>query len=178
MNEGSSTQVLVWDRFVRVFHWALVACMVGAYATATTGPRRWHEWLGYTAFALVAARLVWGVVGSKHARFANFVPTPARLWRYLASMLKRQEPRYLGHNPAMAVMALLFLALVSAIGVTGWMLTLDAYWGSEAVENVHVLLVDVTLVAVAVHVSAAVYVSLRHRENLIRSMFTGHKRAD
>jgi cytochrome b len=172
---NTTPKVRVWDLFVRVFHWSLVACFAGAYL-ATEGPRWLHEWLGYVALALVAARLVWGFVGSPHARFSDFVPTPSGLWRYVRSMLKGQEPRHLGHNPAAAVMILFLLFMVCAIGVSGWMMSLDAFWGNEWLEETHELLVHITIAAVAVHVLAAIYESWRHRENLVRAMVTGLKR--
>ena len=123
----------VWDRFVRVFHWALVASFLGAYlSTESIG---WvHKGCGYATLALVAARVVWGFVGSEHARFANFVPDPQGLWHYAQALLRQSEPRHLGHNPAGSVMIVFLLLAVAAIGVSGWMLTLDAFWGNETVE--------------------------------------------
>jgi cytochrome b len=124
-----------------------------------------------------AARVIWGFVGSHHARFASFVPGPKKLWRYLGAVLAQREPRHLGHNPAGAMMILALLLLVAGIGVSGWMLTLDAFWGNGSVETLHTLLVDATVLAVLVHVGANVYGSWRHRENLILSMVTGRKPA-
>lgn len=172
---NAEPSVTVWDRFVRVFHWTLVACFFGAYLS--TEHIGWvHKGCGYATLALVAARGVWGLVGSEHARFANFVPTPARLLRYLGALLKRREPRHLGHNPAGSVMILFLLAMVTTIGISGWMMTLDAFWGNDTVETTHVMSVDLTLAAIAIHVLANVYGSVRHRENLIMSMVTGRKR--
>jgi cytochrome b len=164
----------VWDRFVRVFHWSLVLAFFAAWAS--TESIGWvHKGAGYLTLALVAARVVWGFVGSRHARFADFVPGPRKLAAYLGALLRLKEPRHLGHNPAGALMILSLLALVAGIGTTGFMLTLDAYWGNETVETLHVWLVDITLLAVGVHVAANIYGSLRHRENLVLSMITGDK---
>lgn len=169
-------QVRVWDRFVRLFHWVLVISFFGAYfSTESIG---WvHKSFGYATVALVAARVVWGFIGSQHARFSNFVPSPNALYQYAAALLRQQEPRHLGHNPAGSLMILFLLGMVTVIGVTGWMLTLDAFWGNGTVENLHVISVDATLVAIAIHVGANLYASVRHRENLIASMVTGNKRA-
>lgn len=167
-------QVRVWDRFVRCFHWGLVA----SFATAWwfTEHIGWlHKGAGYLALALVAARVVWGVVGSHHARFASFVPGPRRLAAYLAALARGREPRHLGHNPAGAVMILFLLAAVAGIGVSGWMLTLDAFWGNETVETVHTGLVDLSLWAVGLHVLANIVGGLRHHENLVLAMVTGCK---
>jgi hypothetical protein len=105
------------------------------------------------------------------------VPGPRKLLAYLWALSRGREPRHLGHNPAGAVMVLGLMAAVLGIGITGWMMTLDAFWGNDTVESLHTLLVDVTLVAVAVHVLANVLGSLRHRENLIAAMVTGDKPA-
>lgn len=170
-------RVRVWDRFVRVFHWSLVATFFGAWAS--TEEIGWlHKGCGYVALALVLARVVWGFIGSEHARFASFVPGPAKLLRYLAGLVRLREPRHLGHNPAGSVMILFLLTAVSAIGITGWMLTLDAFWGSGTVEDLHTGLVDFTLIAVGLHVAANVYSSLHHRENLVKAMITGDKRLE
>ena len=170
-------RVRVWDRFVRVFHWSLVLSFFTADFSTMGGPRWLHEASGYTALALVAARIVWGFAGAGHARFASFVPRPTAFIDYAGDLLRGRERRHLGHNPAAAVMILFLLAMVIGIGTSGWMMTTDAWWGNETVEAIHGLLVDATLLAVAIHVSAAVYESVRHRENLPWSMVTGTKRA-
>ena len=164
----------VWDLFVRLFHWSLVAAFfVAWFSTDSIG---WvHKGAGYLTLALVAARVVWGFIGSRHARFGSFVPRPRQLAGYLSALSRGREPRHLGHNPAGAVMILGLLAAVVGIGVTGWMMTLDAFWGNETVETLHTTLVDVTLVAIAVHMLANVVGGLRHGENLVLSMVTGDK---
>ena len=170
-------RVRVWDRFVRTFHWSLVASFATAYFyTEHIG---WvHKGAGYLALALIAARCVWGFTApSPHARFASFVPTPARLWNYLRLLLRGREPRHLGHNPAGAVMILYLLVAVVVIGVTGHLMTTDAFWGNGLVETLHVTTVDVTVIAVIVHVSANLYESIRHRENMFKAMVTGDKNA-
>lgn len=169
-------RVRVWDRFVRLFHWGLVTSFAAAYFS-TVGSQRLHEWAGYTALSLVGMRIVWGFIGSERARFSDFVPGPRHLWTYLRGVVTHRAPRYLGHNPGGAVMILLLLCMVISIGVSGWMMTLDAFWGDETVQEIHAGLVNFTLVAVALHVSAAIYESFNHRENLILSMFSGTKRA-
>jgi len=167
--------VRVWDRFVRLFHWALVLSFFGAYLS-TDDIDGLHALCGYIALALVLARGVWGFVGRGHARFASFVPSPQKLVDYLVAMVQRREPRHLGHNPAGAVMIVFLLCAVAGTGITGWMLTLDAFWGNGTVEDLHVLLVDSLLLAIALHVSAGVYASLRHHENLVVAMMSGRKR--
>jgi cytochrome b len=177
MSTSSNHKVPVWDLFVRVFHWSLVASFATAYFS--TEHIDWvHKGAGYLALALIAARCVWGFTApSPHARFANFVPTPGRLWAYLRQLLRGREPRHLGHNPAGAVMIVYLLIATVVIGVTGHLMTTDAFWGDELVETLHVTTVDITLIAVIVHVSANLYESIRHRENMFKAMVTGQKNA-
>lgn len=164
----------VWDRFVRVFHWSLVASFGAAWWF--TDHIGWlHKGAGSLALVLVAARVVWGFAGTRNARFANFVPGPGRLVSYLGLLLRGREPVHEGHNPAGAVMILFLLAAVGGIGLSGWMLTLDAFWGNEVVETTHTLLVDITLAAIVVHVLANLYGSRHPGNNLIVAMITGHK---
>ncbi len=171
-----TAQVLVWDRFVRVFHWSLVTSFATAYLV-TEHIGLVHKGAGYLALGLIAARTVWGFIApGPHARFASFVPTPSGLWHYLRLLVKGREPRHLGHNPAGAVMIVYLLGATLTIGVTGHLMTTDAFWGNDLVETLHTGTVDVTLIAILVHVGANLYESLRHRENMFKAMFTGRKR--
>jgi cytochrome b len=126
----------------------------------------------------VAARIVWGFAGTYHARFANFVPTPRAFAEYARAMVAGRERRYLGHNPVGGAMIIALLVLLTATGVTGWLLTTNAFWGSEALETLHEASANAVLVCVAVHVGGVLLASWRHRENLVSAMLTGRKRKD
>jgi cytochrome b len=139
--------------------------------------RLYHRYVGYAVIGLLVVRFVWGFVGSRHARFADFFPTPGRLVPYLRDLLRGQEPRHVGHNPAAAVMMLALMALLAATAVTGWMSTLDAFWGDDLIGELHQGFANSILVLALVHAGAAIVESLRHRENLVWSMVTGRKRA-
>lgn len=168
--------VLVWDRFVRLFHWSVVAgCAANLFVLEGGSPP--HIAVGYGVVGLVAARVVWGFVGTMHARFADFVPRPATLIAYLKALARGREPRTIGHNPAGAMMILALLAVLAGLGLTGWMSTLDAFWGEEWLTETHEALGDALLVMVMIHALAAIVESVRHRENLVLSMVTGRKRA-
>lgn len=168
-------RVQVWDLPVRIFHWGLVAAFLGAWLTSEDAETA-HHLAGYTALGLVAFRLLWGFIGGRHARFADFVPRPATLADYVRAALQRREPRYRGHNPAAAVMILFLLAMVALIGTTGWLMTTDWGWGVDWLEETHEAAVNLTAAAVLVHVAAAIYESRRHGENLVRAMVDGYKR--
>ena len=163
--------VKVWDALVRVMHWTLVACVAATWFTRG----ELHEWIGYAALAVVLLRLAWGCVGSRHARFGQFVLGPARTLAYAQAVLARREPRYLGHNPLGAWMIVALLAALAAVGGTGWLAATDRYWGVEWVQELHELCADALLALVALHVAGVILTSLRHRENLVRAMVTGAK---
>jgi len=173
--EAKPETVRVWDPFIRVFHWTLVVSFFAAYFFTEEGDPP-HEIAGYIALGLVAARIVWGFIGTKHARFVDFVASLRALFAYVRDVLARRESRYLGHNPAGAVMVVALLGSVAATGITGWMLTTDAFWGVEWVEELHEILATATLVMVGLHVAGVVYESIHQRENLVLAMFTGRKR--
>jgi cytochrome b len=173
---ASAGTVRVWDPLVRIFHWSLVLAFFGAYALGDDGGW-WHQTLGYSVLGLVAFRLLWGMVGTRYARFSSFAPTPRKVISYLRDLVARREARHLGHNPAGAVMIMALLLVLIGTGTTGWLLTTDAFWGSEALEGVHEGFVNSTLFLIGLHIAGVVFSSLRHRENLVRAMFTGRKRA-
>lgn len=172
----NAARVLVWDAPVRVFHWMMVLVFAGARLTAES--ERWrlvHVTLGYTMVGLVVFRLLWGVFGTRHARFAQFVHGPAAAARYLKSLLRGRPEHHAGHNPAgaLAIVALLLLAM--AVPATGWALFNDL--GGEWLEDVHEGVANAMLALVAAHVAAVAISSWLHRENLVAAMVTGRKTA-
>ncbi|MCJ8144705.1 cytochrome b/b6 domain-containing protein [Ancylobacter sp. A5.8] len=172
-NPGLS--VRVWDLVVRLFHWTVVTgCLLNLFVLDDGGLA--HEVAGYAVAAALVIRVIWGFIGTRHARFADFVPGPRRLGAYLSALLKGREPRTLGHNPAGAVMMLVLMALLGGVSVTGWMMGLDAFWGEEWLEDLHGTLANSILALAFLHVGAALFESWRHRENLVWSMITGRKR--
>lgn len=168
-------EVRVWDPFVRIFHWGLVACIALNEFVIDDGERV-HQWIGYAAGALVLARIVWGFVGTRHARFADFWPTPARLRAHLADLRAGRHGTHAGHNPLGALMMLALLAVVLALGVTGWLQTTDAFWGEEWLQELHEELAEALLGLAGVHVAAALLMSAVERTNLVAAMVSGIKR--
>jgi len=166
--------VRVWDPLVRLFHWTVVTgCVLNLIFEEGN---RVHRTIGYVVAGAVAVRMVWGLVGPGHARFANFIPRPATLINYIKHLLAGSEPRFVGHNPAGSVMIVALLCALIGVSVTGWMMGLDRFFGNEAVEEIHETFAMAILGLASVHVAAAVFESVRHRENLIKAMFTGRKR--
>jgi cytochrome b len=172
----SPATVRVWDPLVRIFHWSLVGLFAFAFLTADEWDKA-HETAGYAVAALVALRIVWGFAGPRWARFADFVRGPGTVLAYLRDSILHRARRHLGHNPAGGVMVVALLAAIGGIAATGFMMTTDAWWGVEWVEEVHEALAYATLGLIALHVGGVLFASLEHRENLVRAMITGRKRA-
>jgi len=168
--------VKIWDPFVRVFHWSLVASFTVAWLSAEDW-RALHEWAGYAAGSLIALRLLWGIVGTRYARFRQFVRSPSAVAGYVRDIVTGREARYLGHNPAGGLMIVALIAAVASVSATGWMMTTDTFFGVDWVEELHEALASGMLALVGLHVLGVVVASLRHRENLIAAMISGRKRA-
>lgn len=170
------SEVKVWDGFVRVFHWSLVSLFAIAFLTGDE-LETVHVWSGYAIAVLIAARIFWGFVGSRHARFADFVQPPSHVLGFLKDMAAMRAKRHLGHNPAGGMMILALIAMIGAISISGYLMTTDAFWGAEWVEDLHELAVWSTLGLIVLHVGGVIFASLEHKENLVKSMFTGKKRS-
>ena len=180
------SQIYVWDPFVRLFHWTLVVAFTVAYLTEDD-LLTVHVWAGYLVGGLIVARVIWGFVGPAHARFADFLCSPADTLRYVRDLVLFRAQRHLGHSPGGGAMVILLLLFLAATVVTG----LVVYGGEqqagplagmftkdtgEKVEEVHELLANITLALVLAHIAAVVLASFVHGENLVRAMFTGYKR--
>lgn len=181
-------EIKVWDPFVRIFHWGLAAAFLTAFVVEDHNLSV-HSWAGYTALALVALRIAWGLVGPRHARFSDFVRAPREAFRYALQTVTGRAERHLGHNPAGGLMVIVLLAAVALIGLSG-MATLAVEEGAgplagllagvghdagEWIGEVHEFLANATMLLVGVHVAGVVVESLVHRENLVRAMVTGRK---
>jgi cytochrome b len=166
----------VWGPLVRIFHWGLVASFAIAWVTAES-LEGLHEWVGYAAAALIGFRLIWGLIWPRYARFIQFVKPPRTVLSYLRAMISRNEPRYLGHNPAGGAMVLALLAGMGATAWSGWLLTLPQYARMNSIEEGHEVLANLLLALVLAHIVGVFWAAWRHRENLVRSMVTGDKRA-
>jgi len=167
-------KVLVWDAPVRVFHWLMVLSFAGAYLTAES--ERWrlvHVTLGYTMAGLVAFRVLWGFVGTRHARFASFVRGPAAVVRYLRGLVGGRSEQGAGHNPAGALAIVALLGMTLVVTATGWATYHDV--GGGWLEELHEGAANAMLAIVGVHVAGVLLGSWLHRDNLIGAMVTGRK---
>jgi cytochrome b len=177
-------RALIWDLPVRVFHWALVLAMVAAFITHRLGPQyfKFHAWSGYAVLVLVAFRIVWGIVGTRHARFIHFVRGPKTIARYM----RGREQYFPGHNPlgALMVVALLLALLVQSVtGLFGndEIFNVGPLYGyvdnelSLRLTSLHQQLFYWIAAAVALHILAVIVYRIFKKEKLVEAMLTGRK---
>jgi cytochrome b len=167
-------KILVWDLPLRVFHWLLALSFVGAYLTAESERvRDIHVALGYTFAGLLAFRLVWGLIGSRYARFASFAFGPRAVLAYLGSLVAQRPDHHVGHNPAgsWVIYAMVVLGIIT--GASGYAVFNDT--GGRWIESLHEGTAAAMLTLVLLHVAGVVVSSWVHRENLVAAMVTGYK---
>lgn len=175
--------IRVWDLPLRVFHWLLVVAIAAAYITSQLGGdwMRWHGRIGSFVLGLSVFRLIWGFIGTPHARFATFAPTPHRVIAYL-----KGRWRGAGHNPLGALSVIALLTLVAAQVVTGLFSNDDiAFAGpwsnwidksaSERLTAWHEQLFNVLAGCILLHLLAILFYLVVRRSNLVAAMITGNK---
>lgn len=191
MDIETAQQTKVWDPLVRTLHWVLVAAFIVAFATEDD-LMTLHVWSGYLIAAAIGIRLVWGVIGTRHARFTDFVTSPRVAMRYAKDTLRLKSRRYLGHNPAgglmiVALLISLIITTVTGIAVYGaaehagpmasFFVNSGERW-EDAFEELHEFFANFSLLLVVIHIGGVLLESLIHKENLVRSMINGLKRAN
>lgn len=167
-------RILVWDWPTRIGHWLMATFFLVAYLTGDSETWRLvHVFAGGALAGLVAFRVLWGLIGTRHARFSDFLRAPSTAWRYLTGLLSGKAPHYAGHNPAggYAIFALLLLGALAA--VSGWPVYQDI--GGDWLEELHEVVVNLMLLVVGVHLAGVLIGSFAHGENLPRAMVTGYK---
>jgi cytochrome b len=185
---GFETEIKVWDIFVRVFHWSLAIAFFVAYFSEDASLKL-HAYVGYFIALLITLRIGWGLVGTKYARFTNFIYKPRKVVRYAFDLLRIGGKRYIGHSPAGGAMVLLLLIMMFLIVLSG-VVTLAMSEGSGPLagylalnraagrqwKEIHEVLANITVGLVLVHICAVLWASLVHGENLIRAMWNGRKK--
>ncbi|MEN5037131.1 cytochrome b/b6 domain-containing protein [Pseudomonas sp. TWI929] len=174
MNSDGTVQL--WDPLLRLIHLSIAIVFFANYFFNEEGDD-WHQWLGYYALACVVVRVVWGFVGPRSARWADFWPTPSSVAGHARDLLRGEHVHGMGHSPIGALVMVLMLIGITGLGLTGWASQeVDALWGVDWPMDVHSWLANAVLVLVCVHVLGAIVESVRLRENLPLSMITGRRR--
>ena len=181
-------QLKVWDPLVRIFHWTLVAGFFLAFITEDDFLMV-HVLAGYLILALLVIRILWGFVGTRYARFSDFVYRPAAVMQFIKDTLSLKGKRYIGHNPAGGAMIIMLLVSLILSGLTGllvygaaehagplagWFGVRGGFW-AELWEEVHEFFANFTLLLVIVHVFGVLLESVLHKENLVTAMISGRK---
>ena len=167
-------KILVWDWPVRLGHWLMVGGFILAWLTSESETWRLvHAFSGSVVITVALFRLPWGFIGSRYARFVDFVRGPGSVIDYLRSLIRLEPDHHTGHNPAGGWAIVLLLALGIATGVVGWAMYNEL--GGEWLEDLHEGLAVAMLTVVFIHVAGVISGSLLHGENLVRAMITGHK---
>jgi cytochrome b len=191
MTSDRTTDRLVWDLPLRLFHWLLVGSLSASWITAQIGydVRQYHVWLGFWMIGLLTFRIAWGFVGPRHARFASFFPRPRLLIAHLRESFRGRDRQSAGHNPAGSLMVFALLMLIAIQAISGLFVDDDIFYAgpyastaSESVTDlmstIHHNIINVVLALVAIHVAAVIYFSVVRKQALIRAMLTGRKSAD
>ncbi len=180
---------LIWDLPLRIFHWSFAFTILASWYTAEHKDDyiELHMQLGFVALALIIFRIIWGIIGPKHARFSQFIPSPKTLIVYLTK--SNNENFAPGHNPLGALMVILMIMLISTQAISGLFITDDVfssgpYYGSLASELEKVMsflhhnTFDFMIGAIALHLAAVAYYWQVKKQNLVKPMITGRKSAE
>lgn len=172
-------RVLIWDLPTRLFHWLLsggfiAAALISLLLGDESPLFPYHAIIGLTIALMVCLRVVWGIAGTRYARFGTFVFGPRAAIEYMKGTLVGGGTRHIGHNPGSALAIFALLGMVLALGVSGIMMS----QGNESVKDLHEILAWVTAAVVVVHVLGVALHTIRHRENITASMIHGRKHAE
>ena len=167
-------KILVWDWPVRLGHWLMVGGFIVAWLTSESETfRLLHVISGATVLAVATFRLPWGFIGSRYARFVDFVRGPRAVKDYAAGLLKLEPAHHVGHNPAGGWAIVLLLGLGILTGLSGWANYNEI--GGDFLEELHEGLAVTMLTVVFIHIAGVLSGSLMHGENLVRAMLNGRK---
>jgi cytochrome b len=189
---GQHGERLVWDWPLRLWHWLFAIAVLGAWITGQWGGfdwRQWHFWFGQAAIGLLIFRILWGLIGPRHARFSSFLTGPKRLLAYLRTLPDRHAAESAGHSPLGAVAVLVILATVSVQATSGLFITDDIlYEGpwfvavsddtADLASTIHHRLAWPVGAIIAIHLAAIAFYRLFKGQRLTRAMITGRKAAD
>ena len=180
--------VRVWDVPVRLFHWLLVLLIIVMFVTGKLGGNwlEWHKRAGFSVLGLITFRILWGFIGSHHARFVNFLRGPEAVLAYIKSATRTDSPHHVGHNPlgALSVVTMLGVLLLQALMglfanddlmLEGPFAHLVSKAVSDQMTTLHKLNSTLILILIGVHLAAVAFAFFYKKENLVKAMVTGDK---
>lgn len=163
---------LLWDRTTRVIHWSLATALILNLFIVEEGDKI-HEWVGYFACAIVAFRFFWGFQGGTYSRFSAFPLAPLKVIEFIKSLFRKPSSPEHGHNPLASYVYLLIWTGVLSLGVTGWLMGTDRFWGEEWLEDLHSWISVFVQILIASHLVGLGLDSVRHKRRTWLSMLNG-----
>ncbi len=184
--QAKENTIKVWDILVRLFHWSLVFFVLVLFITEDDYLNI-HSYAGYTVLMLVSFRIIWGFIGTYYARFSSFITTPQAAIKYLKDEIAGDAKRYIGHNPAGAIMVFSLLITLILTAFTGMATiategkgplasTFIANFSGEFLGEIHEFFTSVILTLIILHIGGVIFSSFAEEENLIRAMISGKKK--
>ena len=174
---------VIWDLPLRLFHWLLVSAVIGAVITSKNGMMFWHEKIGLTILGLLGFRIVWGFVGTHHAKFSNFVVSPKQVVTYLKLRLSGNKDYHPGHAPTGAYATLVLIAVLMTMASLGTMANDDilyegplaAYVGdfSGDARRYHYLVEKIVYAVIVLHLMAMIIYRIFLKISLVPAMIHG-----
>ena len=205
MNKEMKREIRVWDPLVRIFHWSLVLAFGIAYLSGDE-ENNLHLYAGYVVFALIGFRIVWGLIGTRFARFSNFVYSPGSVIKYIKDSVAGRPKHYIGHNPAGGVMIIALLLSLGGVTYSGLKVYAieegagplaqqsteisfiksahadndehEEHEEEEFWEEIHEASANFVLFLVILHIAGVFIVGRLHNENLVKGMITGNKKVE
>jgi cytochrome b len=183
---SSKAQLIpVWDIFVRVFHWLLVGVFTICFITQEENYDT-HLISGYAVVGLITFRLLWGFLGTKYARFSNFVYSPRTAWAYLKDFRSQNSTFYIGHNPlggymVIALITMMFIITFSGVALdaaenrSGPLASTQLFYYTDQIAFLHDISTDITVALIVLHILGVMFSGVLHKENLVKAMITGKK---
>lgn len=188
MSETNAKTILVWDIWTRLFHWSLVTIVFIQWFSMEimADGMQIHEYAGYCLLALLIFRISWGLLGTKYARFSQFLYSPKTVINYAQSVTKKDSKPYSGHNPlgGLSVIAILFLLLaqvISGLFMTDDILFYGPYYDSvpgdvqKMMSQIHHYAFDGLLILIAIHLMSVIFYQLVKKQSLVQGMIHGKK---
>lgn len=182
-------KALIWDLPTRLFHWLLVASLIGQYVTVEwmDSAVQWHFYLGYFTLGLIAFRFIWGVIGPKYARFSHFVTGPVPVVSYVKTLFSKAPASTAGHNPLGGWFVVIMLVLVAIQGISGLFMTDDVFLDGpyrqmadsdtlEVMNWLHHVAFDILVYVIALHVGAIMFYTFYKKRRLVPAMIHGKQK--
>lgn len=166
--------MLVWSKLIRLIHWSIAIALILNLYFLEEGETA-HEYVGYTAVTLVFIRFIYGLVSKDAASFKNFPVSATSIKEFIKSKINFEKKEYAGHNPLASVVYILLWTFIIGLGLSGWMMSWDMFFGEEWLEETHERISLLTQILIALHFAGMALDSYSFKRKSWMAMFTGKK---